>query len=96
MRSRARLINVGRGDLVDEEALIGALRSGVIAGAALDVFGAEPLPAEHPFWTMPNVIVTPHSTGRSSGSDRRAVQIFLDNLARFEAGEPLAHEITDL
>ena len=96
MRPTARLINVGRGDLVDEDALVAALRDGVIAGAALDVFATEPLPAEHPLWSMPNVIVLPHSSGRSSGSDRRAMGIFLDNLARFEAAEPLTHQITDL
>ena len=96
MRPTARLINVGRGELVDDDALVHALRAGVIAGAALDVFATEPLPPEHPLWSMPNVIVTPHSTGRSSGSDRRALAIFLDNLARFEAGKPLAHQVADL
>ena len=96
MRPTARLINVGRGELVDEDALLVALREGVIAGAALDVFATEPLPPEHPLWSMPNVIVVPHSTGRSSGSDRRAIGIFFDNLARFEAGEPFTHQITDL
>ena len=96
MRPTARLINVGRGGLVDEAALIAALRDGLIAGAALDVFATEPLPPEHPLWSMPNVIVVPHSTGRSSGSDRRAIGIFFDNLARFEAGEPLTHQVTDL
>jgi phosphoglycerate dehydrogenase-like enzyme len=96
MRPTARLINVGRGDLVDEDALVDALRDGVIAGAALDVFATEPLPREHPLWTMPHVIVTPHSSGRSSGSDRRAMTIFLDNLAHFEAGRPLTHQVTDL
>jgi phosphoglycerate dehydrogenase-like enzyme len=96
MRPTARLINVGRGDLVDEDALVDALRDGVIAGAALDVFAIEPLPPEHALWTMPNVIVTPHSTGRSSGSDRRAMTIFLDNLARLEADRPLTHVVRDL
>jgi phosphoglycerate dehydrogenase-like enzyme len=96
MRPTARLINVARGELVDEDALASALGNGVIAGAALDVFATEPLPPEHPLWSMPNVIVTPHSTGRSSGSDRRAMAIFLDNLGRFVAGEPLVHQVTDL
>lgn len=96
MRPSARLINVGRGELVDEDALVDALRSGGIAGAALDVFATEPLPLDHPFWTMPNVIVTPHSTGRSSGSDARAMAIFLDNLDRFVAGRPLVHQVEDL
>jgi phosphoglycerate dehydrogenase-like enzyme len=96
MRPTARLINVGRGELVDEDALVAALGAGVIAGAALDVFATEPLPRDHPLWTMPNVIITPHSTGRSSGSDRRAMAIFLDNLARFDAGQPLVHQVTDL
>lgn len=93
MRPTARLINVGRGDLVHEGALVDALQAGTIAGAALDVFSTEPLPADHPFWAMPNVIVTAHTTGRSRGSDGRAMALFLDNLARYEAGAPLRHQV---
>jgi phosphoglycerate dehydrogenase-like enzyme len=96
MRPTARLVNIGRGALVDEVALLAALERRTIAGAALDVFDIEPLPEDHHFWSMPNVIVTPHSTGRSAGSDRRATAIFLDNLARFGTGQPLRNHVTDL
>jgi len=85
------LINVGRGALVDEGALIDALRDGVIAGAGLDVFEQEPLPAESPLWEMDNVVVTPHF---SAGSDRyaeRAADIVCENLRRYLSGEPLVN-----
>ena len=68
-----------------------ALRDGVIAGAALDVFDTEPLPSDHPLWSMPNVIITPHGTGRSAGTERRATAMFLDNFERYVRGEPLQH-----
>ena len=91
MRRSAVLINVGRGALVDEGALIDALRDGVIAGAGLDVFEQEPLPAESPLWEMDNVVVTPHF---SAGSDRyaeRAADIVCENLRRYLSGEPLVN-----
>ena len=89
MRPGARFINVGRGELVDEQALVAALQSGHLAGAGLDVFATEPLPAESPLWGMDNVIVTPHNSGSSTTSNRRSEEIFLDNLERWVAGTPL-------
>jgi len=91
MTQRARFYNVGRGDTVDEPALIGALQAGSIAGAALDVFATEPLPTESPLWTMPNVIVSPHISGDVRGWEADVVAIFVDNARRFAAGESLAN-----
>ncbi len=89
MPPRARFYNVGRGATVDEPALIDALSDGTIAGAALDVFAKEPLPADSPLWTMPNVIVSPHISGDVMGWERRVVSIFVENARRFAAGETL-------
>jgi D-2-hydroxyacid dehydrogenase (NADP+) len=83
------LINVSRGGVVVEEALLAALRSGHLAGAFLDVFTMEPLPAESPFWGLPNVIVSPHSAAASDGLPERVAAIFCDNLRRFRSGEAL-------
>ncbi|PDW01633.1 D-2-hydroxyacid dehydrogenase [Candidatus Viridilinea mediisalina] len=85
----AYLVNVGRGPLIDEAALIEALRHGKLAGAALDTFDQEPLPPEHPFWIMPNVTITPHATAFSPRMHQRQVTLFLDNLVRFMQGQPL-------
>ncbi len=93
MPRRARFYNVGRGDTVDEPALVEALRTGSISGAALDVFATEPLPAESPLWTMPNVIVSPHISGDAEGWEDRAVAVFVENARRFAAGEPLVNEV---
>jgi phosphoglycerate dehydrogenase-like enzyme len=93
MKPGATLVNVGRGALVDETALADALRAGRLGGAALDVFEVEPLPRESPLWDLPNVIVTPHSSGTSPGNDARATAIFLENLRAFEAGHPLRNEV---
>ena len=95
MKPSAFLINVARGSVVDEKALISALQDGTIAGAALDVFEIEPLPTDNPLWAMPNVIVTPHLAGTSTAYEARVVQLFSDNLARFRCGEPL-HNLVDL
>lgn len=86
MKSSAVLINVARGSVVDEIALISALENRLIAGAALDVFVEEPLPASHPFWGMEQVILTPHVSGRSPYYMERAMEIFRDNLGRWSAG----------
>lgn len=93
MRPDARLVNVGRGELVDEEALVDALRAGRLAGAALDVFHTEPLPAGHPFWTLPNVIVSPHMSGDVVGWRTALVEQFADNLRRWTSGRPLVNVV---
>ena len=92
-RPGARVVNIGRGGLLDEPALLSALRSGAIGGAALDVFSSEPLPEDSPFWGLPNVIVTPHSSAAVPSTRRRQAMAFLDNLVRYETGEPLHHEV---
>lgn len=93
MKPGACFINVGRGELVDEDALIATLQSGHLAGAALDVFATEPLSPDSPLWDMDNVIITPHSSAGSSQSGLRSEDIFLENLARYVAGEPLINEV---
>lgn len=93
MPAHCRLINISRGDVVDESALIEALRSGRLAGAYLDVFAREPLPEDSPLWDLPNVIVTPHSAGFSGGNEERVADIFLDNLGRWARGEPLCNRV---
>jgi phosphoglycerate dehydrogenase-like enzyme len=89
MRPGAWFVNVGRGEVVDERALVDALARGHIGGAGLDVFAAEPLPNDSPLWSMPNVIVTPHSSGTTDRSHRRSIELFLDNFGRRARGEPL-------
>src|SRR5262249_12681681 len=89
----AFLVNVGRGELVDESALIDALGSGHLAGAALDVFQTEPLPADSPLWRLPNVFVSPHCADNTPQSLERAMAIFLDNLDRFRRGAPLRNVV---
>jgi phosphoglycerate dehydrogenase-like enzyme len=93
MRPTAVFVNIGRGSTVDEAALIEALRNGMIAGAALDVFEVEPLPAESPLWRMPNVLVSPHRAGDHEGWEADVVSLFLDNLRRFVAAEPLRNVV---
>ena len=87
MKSSAFLINVGRGEIVDEEALIHALKTGQIAGAALDTFWTEPLPEDHPLWRLENVIITPHVGGLCDRSTEQVLSIFEENLRRFLRGE---------
>jgi phosphoglycerate dehydrogenase-like enzyme len=89
MQADAYLVNIARGSVVDEAALVDALRRGTIAGAALDVFDEEPLPPESPLWGLPNVIVTPHVGGAMPNYLWRATELFMDNLERFLAGRPL-------
>jgi phosphoglycerate dehydrogenase-like enzyme len=89
----AQLVNVARGELLDQAALISALREGRLAGAALDVFEHEPLPPDSPLWTLDNVIVTPHSAGFSDGNEARVADMFLANLRRWSVGEPLVHRV---
>ena len=89
----AHLINVARGEVVNEPDLIVALQSRQLAGAFLDVFAHEPLPAASPLWDLPNVIVTPHTSGHSDGHFERVAQAFVDNLVRWVAGQPLANRV---
>jgi D-2-hydroxyacid dehydrogenase (NADP+) len=87
MKPTAFLINIGRGEIIDEDALIHALESGKIAGAALDVFSEEPLPQKHPFWKTKNLILTPHIGGTSTIYVDQVLSIFEENLWRFLRGE---------
>lgn len=89
----ARLINVARGEIVDEAALIAALQDGHLAGAYLDVFEQEPLPPESPLWDLPNVLVTPHNSGASAGNDARVQALFVANLGRYGGGQSLVNEV---
>lgn len=93
MGAGAVIVNIGRGALLDEAALIAALEAGAIAGAALDVFDEEPLPPESPFWRMPNVIVTPHCAGRTPYYAERSAGQFRANLERMLAGRALENVI---
>ena len=89
MQSHALLINVTRGSIVEEAALLEALENGGIGGAGLDVTPVEPLPADHRLWRLPNAVITPHTAGASPLRDRRNVEIACENLRRLLAGEPL-------
>ena len=89
----AWLINVARGRLIDERALLRALRDGPLGGAVLDTFHDEPLPADSPFYDEPNVIVTPHTSWSSGRVLDRSVELFCDNLRRFATGEPLLNVV---
>jgi phosphoglycerate dehydrogenase-like enzyme len=89
MRQHAYLVNVARGRVVDERALVRALREGWIGGAGLDVTEEEPLPAESPLYTLANVILTPHISGESVHYDQRLATLFVKNLRRYRAGQPL-------
>jgi glyoxylate/hydroxypyruvate reductase len=82
-------VNVGRGGVVDEPALVDALRGRRIAGAVLDVFATEPLPDDSPLWTLPNVLVTPHAVALSPRENQRIAELFVDNLRRYLDGRPL-------
>jgi phosphoglycerate dehydrogenase-like enzyme len=93
MRPDAVLINISRGAVVDENALVEALRTKRIRGAALDVFSVEPLPADHPLWSLENVLICPHSADRAADSHTRSMTFFLANLDRFERGEPLQNVV---
>ena len=94
MKKGAALINVARGGVCDEPAVISALRSGQLGCAHLDVFEKEPLPADSPLWDMPNLILTPHNASASGGNDRRSAEMFLLNLEKWARGEPLLNPHT--
>ena len=83
------VVNVGRGTVIDEPALVDALRSGQVGSAYLDVFAVEPLPDDSPLWDLPNVLVSPHTAALNAAEDRRIAELFADNLRRFLDDEPL-------
>jgi phosphoglycerate dehydrogenase-like enzyme len=89
----AIVINVGRARIIDTDALVDALKSGHLGGAALDVFPQEPLPPEHALWKTPNVILTPHTSGFRRGHWEEVIDTFAENIERFQRGEPLKHRI---
>ena len=93
MKRGALLVNIARGKLVDDEAVIDALRDGRLGGAALDVFSQEPLDPSSPYWDLPNVIITPHTSGAMQDYWTPLVALFSDNLRRFEKGEPLLNVV---
>jgi phosphoglycerate dehydrogenase-like enzyme len=90
----AHLVNVARGEVVDEPALVSALQSGHLEGAFLDVFAHEPLPSNSPLWALPQVMITPHAAGHSDGNETRVGQMFLDNLRCWNEGAPLRNSVT--
>ena len=94
MKPGACLVNTSRGAVVDERALVDALRSGHVESAYLDVFETEPLPAESPLWSMRNVLITPHASDNVAGWPRRFAALFADNLDRWQAGEPLLNRVS--
>jgi phosphoglycerate dehydrogenase-like enzyme len=93
MKPNAVIVNIARGRVIDQDALIRALREGRVAGAALDVTTPEPLPADHELWDVPNVMITPHISGGTPRYMERAVDLFCDNLRRYVDGEPLRNVV---
>ncbi|WP_193758061.1 D-2-hydroxyacid dehydrogenase [Pseudacidovorax intermedius] len=92
MKPGARLINVVRGEIVDEDALADALPAGTLAGAYMDVFAVEPPPSASPLWDVPHLLISPHSAGNSTQHQRNVIEMFRDNLQRLAAGQPPANE----
>jgi phosphoglycerate dehydrogenase-like enzyme len=93
MKQSAYIINIGRGKTIDQDALIRALQEGQIAGAGLDVTDPEPLPEDSPLWDLENVIITAHYSGLTPHYNERAMEIFMDNLRRYQAGEELRNVV---
>ncbi len=93
MKKTAWIVNIARGAILDEDALVDALRHGRLGGAGLDAFSTEPLPADHPLWTLENVIISPHSSNSSPHVRERTLALFVENLRRFKAGEPLLNQV---
>lgn len=93
MKPTAVLVNIARGRLVDDDALVEALEAGRIAGAGLDAFRREPLPADSPYWRLPNVLVSPHTASFAGDYWAPVVDLFLENVRRFKAREPLLNPV---
>ena len=93
MKPGSHLVNVGRGQIVDEAALVSVLRDGPVEAASLDVFEVEPLPAESPLWTMPGVAVSAHMSGDYEGWREALADQFVDNARRWTRGEPLLNVV---
>ena len=93
MKQGSYFINVSRGKIADTAALVNVLKDGKLAGAGLDVVDPEPLPADHPLWKMPNVVITPHVAGVSDARQERQRVLVLDNLSRFASGRPLKNQV---
>ncbi len=94
MKPSAVVINLSRGDVIDQDALIVALREGRLAGAGLDVTSPEPLPPGHPLWDTPNLLITPHFTSALPDRSARSVEMIVENFRRYAAGEPMLNAIT--
>jgi len=94
LRPGAIIVNVGRGKVIDEQTLIQCLRTGHLAGAALDVTAQEPLPSTSPLWALPNVLLSPHTAALSPQENDRIVDLFIDNLNRLLTGRELRNSIT--
>jgi phosphoglycerate dehydrogenase-like enzyme len=93
MKRTAWIVNIARGPIIDETALADALRDGRLGGAGLDTFAQEPLPADSPLWSLPNVVVTPHASNSSPRVRQRTLALFAENVRRFKAGEPLLNRV---
>ncbi|UGQ11407.1 D-2-hydroxyacid dehydrogenase [Yinghuangia sp. ASG 101] len=95
MKNSAYLVNMARGAVIDQSALVEALHAGEIAGAGLDVADPEPLPPDSPLWDAPNVVITPHMTPRVPDRTQRSIDIIVENIRRYRAGEPLLNRLTE-
>jgi len=93
MKRDAVIINIGRGPVIDEQALIDVLRANRLKGAALDVFDREPLPEGHPFFGLENLLLSPHCADHTPDWLERAMQFFIDQFARYKKGEPLLNVV---
>jgi D-2-hydroxyacid dehydrogenase (NADP+) len=93
MKSTAYIYNIGRGDIIDQDAMITAIRNGEIAGAGLDVTTPEPLPPDSPLWDVPNVLITPHTSGATPHFWERGIEILVDNIRRYRRGEPMRNVV---
>lgn len=93
MKAGSILVNIARGKLVDSDALIGALKRNQLAGAALDAFEEEPVPLRSPLWDIPNLLLTPHISGKFEGGREAGVEVFSQQLEKFSIGEPLETEV---